>query len=75
MPNTDALAEAEWHLCAAEYRVMLAMRLRASNDNDIDDAQISGLFSDLQAAIARLRALKAEMAPAQTNQQGSAPRW
>ena len=74
MPNTDALAEAEWHLCAAEYRVMLAMRLRASNDNDIDDATISSLFSDLQAAIARLRALQADMAPVRSVEQGSAPR-
>lgn len=74
MPNTDALAEAEWHLCAAEYRVMLAMRLRASNDNDIDDATISSLFSDLQAAIARLRALQADTAPVRSVEQGSAPR-
>ena len=60
MPKTDALAEAEWHMRATEDRVMLAMRLRAGNDNDIDDAHVSGLFAELQAAIARFRALKAE---------------
>ena len=58
MLNNHALAEAEWDVCLTEFRVIRAIRLRAHNDNDVDDAHVSGLFTDLRAAIARFRAAK-----------------